>query len=276
VGSEPVRVPGRTGSTGNRSNRTGSHRFANPAHHPSPPLTVVASPLEKPMWNPSQPSSPSAAGRNSGRRHSSPLPVSPSMKSSRSPLSPVPLHRSGKGPPPGEPAAGWRARPTLIRRQNARFNGGVTDSGHAPASSLGGEAGRWATGLLPSSGCTSCSSLSARRPADGGWLGHGGDVSHGEAAEEWVARREETQFCLPVRARGKMHHLYASSVSGRKNTARDPKWSTVLAKTNHHYTNTATRSCTHQTNNRFFFLKRSERQIIIIIWIINLYYQTVG
>jgi hypothetical protein len=35
--------------------------------------------------------------------------------------------------------------------------------------------------------------------------------------------REETQFCLPVRARGKMHRLYASSVSGRKNTARDPK-----------------------------------------------------
>jgi hypothetical protein len=27
VGTGPVRVPGRTGSTGNRPNRTGSHRF---------------------------------------------------------------------------------------------------------------------------------------------------------------------------------------------------------------------------------------------------------
>jgi hypothetical protein len=123
------------------------------SHHPSSLLAAVASSLEEPMWNPSQPSSPSATGQNSGRRHSSPPPVGPSMKSSRSPLSLVLLHRSGKGPPPRKPASGggaaaggarawWRARPTPIRRHNARFNGGVTDSGHAPARSPGGEAGR--------------------------------------------------------------------------------------------------------------------------------------
>jgi hypothetical protein len=104
------------------------------------------------MRNPSQPHSPSAVGRNSGRRHSSPPPVSLSMQSSRSP----PFVFAT-----GEPFHAILSISSISCPAQLRFGGVVTDSGHAPARFNVEEpwrrGGTMGDGLLPSSGHTSSS-----------------------------------------------------------------------------------------------------------------------